>query len=77
MTDEMLRLWGTNIRTLRKARGWSQSELAGKVGVNTSTVCRWEKGKAPRDIHKVDIAMALGADVRSLFPLIRMTGVSS
>lgn len=73
VTEELLRLWGSNIRSVRTARGWTQAELAMKLGVNTSTVCRWESGAtAPRDTHKVDVATALGADVRSLFPLVRL-----
>ena len=33
------------IAELRKERGWSQHELAVKVGVTASTVYNWERGK--------------------------------
>lgn len=33
---------GTRIRTLREARGWSQSELGDAVGVSKSAVSQWE-----------------------------------
>jgi transcriptional regulator with XRE-family HTH domain len=72
MTDELLRAWGINVKSLRQARGLSQKQLAEKVRVSVPTVCRWEKGNAsPRDSHKVRVADALGADVRTLFPLLR------
>ncbi len=33
-----------NIKTLRKARGFSQEELAARVHVVRQTVSKWEKG---------------------------------
>lgn len=33
-----------NIRNLRKAKGWSQEELAIKLNVVRQTVSKWEKG---------------------------------
>lgn len=33
------------IRQLREAQGWTQEDLAAKVGVHTNTVARWERGK--------------------------------
>lgn len=36
-----------DIRSFRTARGWSQEMLAEKLGVNVSTVWRWEKRSAP------------------------------
>ncbi len=38
---------GQAIRMARRARGWSQPELASKVGVAPETVCRWETGAMP------------------------------
>lgn len=35
---------GGNIATLRKARSWTQSTLAERVGVDTETVSRFERG---------------------------------
>lgn len=34
------------IKTLRQARGWTQLALAEKLGVEQSTVSRWERGQA-------------------------------
>ena len=40
---------GPEIRSLREDAGWSQSELATRIGYNRKTVSRWEKGEvAPR-----------------------------
>jgi transcriptional regulator with XRE-family HTH domain len=36
---------GRNIRLLRQVRGWSQEQLAERVGDTSATVCRWESGK--------------------------------
>ena len=30
------------IRSMREARGWTQEELASRVGCKQSTVCQWE-----------------------------------
>lgn len=35
-----------DIKSFRKARGWSQSDLAAKLGVDQATVSRIERGAA-------------------------------
>ena len=35
----------TQIRQLRQDRGWSQQALADRLGVNRTTVVRWEAGE--------------------------------
>ncbi|KKK69879.1 hypothetical protein LCGC14_2929640 [marine sediment metagenome] len=35
----------TQIRQLRQERGWSQQALADRLGVNRTTVVRWEAGE--------------------------------
>ena len=40
-------LRGEEIRFLRKHRGWSQAELAERLGVTEVTVSRWETDAAP------------------------------
>ncbi len=34
-----------SIRELREGRGWTQLELANKLGVTPATVYNWERGK--------------------------------
>ncbi len=40
--------FGDKVRRLRKEKGWSQEELAKKLGVNTRTVFTYENGTYPR-----------------------------
>ena len=44
---------GEKILNLRKARGWSQEELAERVGVTRQAVSRWESGAAKPDADKI------------------------
>lgn len=39
-----MRHFPETLRQARRQRGWTQRELAGRLGVTTSTVCRWERG---------------------------------
>jgi transcriptional regulator with XRE-family HTH domain len=36
------------IKTYRKSRGWSQKELADRIGANVMTISRWESGAIPK-----------------------------
>lgn len=44
---------GEKILNLRKARGWSQEELADRAGVSRQAVSRWESGSAKPDADKI------------------------
>lgn len=44
---------GEKILKMRKARGWSQEELAERVGVTRQAVSRWEAGTAKPDADKI------------------------
>ena len=44
---------GEKILNMRKARGWSQEELADRVGVTRQAVSRWESGSAKPDADKI------------------------
>jgi transcriptional regulator with XRE-family HTH domain len=44
MGDRAVRLFGENVRTARKARGWTQEELAEKTGLAAVQVSRIERG---------------------------------
>ncbi len=56
-----------NIRNLRKAKGWSQEELAVKVNVVRQTVSKWEKGLSVPDSEMlIRIAGVLDTSVGTL-----------
>ena len=44
---------GEKILNMRKARGWSQEELADRAGVSRQAVSRWESGSAKPDADKM------------------------
>jgi len=44
MADEDPRLTGREIAKRRHRRGWSQVDLARRIGVSPSTVANWERG---------------------------------
>ena len=45
--EEILKRFGQKIRSLRKARGMSATELADLLGVAKQTVSNWERGVSP------------------------------
>lgn len=59
---------GKVIRKMREARGWSQGELASRIGVDTSQVSRYERGKQdiPSDNLR-EIAKLFSTSVARLF----------
>lgn len=44
---------GEKIQNMRKARGWSQEDLAEQVGVSRQAVPRWESNSAKPDADKI------------------------
>lgn len=44
---------GEKILNMRKARDWSQEELADRAGVSRQAVSRWESGSAKPDADKI------------------------
>ncbi len=49
------------LRHERELRGWSQADLAGKVGCDTKTVGRWENGdRLPRPYHRQALCELFG-----------------
>ena len=49
------------IRELREEQGWTQLELANKLGVTPATVYTWERGKFdPRASQLRKLALAFG-----------------
>ena len=63
---------GEKIKSLRKARGWSQGELAEKLGVKPQNISRYEKGH----VQPRESTLALFAEVFEL-PLSELTNVAA
>ena len=57
-----------NLVHFRTARGWSQQELANRVGVRQNTIAAIETGATTRTKYLADIARALGVTVDELDP---------
>jgi transcriptional regulator with XRE-family HTH domain len=56
------------IQTLRKAKGLSQEELAGRLSVTAQAVSKWENGQSYPDITTIPtVAAVLGVTVDGLF----------
>lgn len=45
--------FGEKLQALRKARGWSQEELAGRIHVSRQTLSKWESGGAVPDTENI------------------------
>lgn len=54
---------GDQVRLAREAKGWSQSELAEKIGANQQTIGKIETGKIKRSSYLGLIERALGIDL--------------
>lgn len=58
---------GTTIKQLRENRNMTQAELAGRIGVSSKTVSKWETAKGLPDISLLQpLAQALGISVIEL-----------
>ena len=58
---------GTTIKQLREKRNMTQAELAGRIGVSSKTVSKWETGKGLPDISLLQpLSQALGISVIEL-----------
>ena len=55
------------LRYERERRGWSQADLAEKVGCDTKTVSRWESGERfPRPYHRQTFCELFGKNAEDL-----------
>ncbi len=63
------RLLAQRIRALRKARGWSQEQLAERAGLGVATVARLERSGRGQIASLLRIASALGR-LRDFEPLL-------
>ncbi len=67
MSSDICELFGKRLRQLRKERGWSQEELAHRVGIDISFLSELENGKKEPCLRKMkELAQGLGV------PLSRM-----
>ncbi|MGD0601914.1 MAG: helix-turn-helix transcriptional regulator [Terriglobales bacterium] len=62
MAEDLLVRLGTRIRKLRKKRGWTQVEMAERVGIDRSFLADVERGKRNVSILNLDL-MAKGLKV--------------
>lgn len=54
----------TNIKVARAGKGWTQRELAAKLGTDQLAVSRWERGEnSPSDSNLMRLCEALGQTV--------------
>jgi transcriptional regulator with XRE-family HTH domain len=61
----------------RKAMGLSQERLAEAVGVDTSTIARWERGETePQAVHRPRLAETLKVSVEMVGELLAGVGTS-
>lgn len=67
-------MFGENLKTLRKQRGFSQEELAARLHVVRQTVSKWEKGLSVPDadalirlaeVLEVSVSELLGAKIEN------------
>ncbi len=59
---------GERLRSLRKQRGWTLAELAGRSGLALSTISKVERGRMSLAYDKfMQLAHGLGVDVGDLF----------
>jgi transcriptional regulator with XRE-family HTH domain len=55
---------GSEIRDARRAKGWTQNDLAAQLAVSMRTISRWESGaSAPRFKERERLAQILGIPV--------------
>jgi transcriptional regulator with XRE-family HTH domain len=69
MSDTQLiyRHFGLRVEQLRTALGWTQGELAGKVGLTRTSITNIEAGRQRMLLHQVEtFAVAFGVAPRHL-----------
>src|SRR5437868_12127185 len=59
--------FGVILRYQREKRGWSQADLAEKLGCDTTTVGRWESGDSlPRPYNRQSLSQLFGINAKEL-----------
>ncbi len=63
------REWGKRLQRLRVGRGWSQRELAERVGTSRNTINRWEIGNRHPSVTMLErLTQALKVGIAALLP---------
>lgn len=63
----MSKKFAWRLHLVRQRLGWSQEEIAKKVGVNRSTVCKWEQGTIEPGLDTIEkLAGVLGVSAAEL-----------
>lgn len=63
----MAEFFSTNLKYLREKKGLSQNKLAEKIGVNQTTIARWEDdNRIPTIDNAIDVASALNVPLTDL-----------
>ena len=69
---------GENIKVLRLSRGWTQEQLAQKLGVSNRSVSRWENGNTMPDLSILPLlGEELGVRVTELLNGERTKNINS
>src|SRR5438045_9714800 len=61
--------WNKKIRRFREEKGWSQEDLAERIGTSTTqrTISRWEQGiSKPNPYYRQRLSEALGKSIEEL-----------
>lgn len=65
---ELKKAFGMKVRSLRRANGWSQEELADRAGLHRTYISDIERGnRNPTLTVMYEVASALGVDIAALF----------
>jgi putative transcriptional regulator len=68
---ELAERLGNTLKSEREARGWTQADLAARVGVSRKTINTIENGVfVPSTITALKISKALGKAVEELFSVV-------
>ncbi|MEM4988340.1 helix-turn-helix transcriptional regulator [Collimonas sp. H4R21] len=66
--QDVRRLVGERVQILRKRKGLSQEELAGRIGIETNSLSRLERGAHYPSLETLDrIRVELGVDLANFF----------
>lgn len=66
------------IKKAREGKGWSQRDLADKMGVSNSAVAQWELGQTvPKMANRHDLSVKLGIPFIDLLPELTVAGKAS